>query len=67
MARAIGEFGAVSVVSGRIEGEIQTMTLYVQAQFEGFDVSGAYAASVLLALIALLTVVAMTIFKPKEE
>src|SRR5881396_4087088 len=52
-ARAIGEFGAVSVVSGRIEGRTQTLPLYVQAQFEGFDTPGAYAAAVVLALIAI--------------
>ena len=52
-ARAIGEFGAVSVVSGNIEGKTQTLPLYVKAQFDGFDTSGAYAASVVLALIAI--------------
>jgi sulfate/thiosulfate transport system permease protein len=67
LARAIGEFGAVSVVSGRIEGQTDTMTLYVQAQWEGFNFTGAYAASVLLALIALAAVVAMSLFKPREE
>jgi sulfate/thiosulfate transport system permease protein len=66
LARAIGEFGAVSVVSGRIEGQTETMTLYVQSQWEAFNSPGAYAAAVLLALIALAAVVAMTIFKPKE-
>jgi sulfate/thiosulfate transport system permease protein len=68
MARSIGEYGAVSVVSGNVEGKTQTMTLYVQGQFENniFDLTGAYAASVLLALIALVTVVAMTVFKPRE-
>jgi len=66
LARAIGEFGAVSVVSGRIEGKTQTMTLYVQAQWEGFNFVGAYAAAVVLALIALTAVLAMSVFKPKE-
>jgi sulfate transport system permease protein len=66
LARAIGEFGAVSVVSGRIQGETETMTLFVQGQWEGFNFAGAYAASVLLALVALAAVVAMTVFKPKE-
>ncbi len=67
-ARAIGEYGAVSVVSGNVEGKTQTLTLYVQGQFENniFDLTGAYAASVLLALIALATVVCMTVFKPRE-
>jgi len=65
-ARAIGEFGAVSVVSGRIEGQTETLPLYVQSQFEGFNTTGAFAASVVLALIALLTVLAMRLFRPKE-
>jgi sulfate/thiosulfate transport system permease protein len=66
-ARAIGEFGAVSVVSGRIQGQTETLPLYVQDQFESFDVSGAYAASVVLALIAIATVVCLRAFHPKEE
>ena len=66
-ARAIGEFGAVSVVSGGIVGQTQTMTLYVQQQFESYDVTGAYAAAVVLALIALGTVLAMSLFRPTES
>ena len=65
-ARVIGEFGAVSVVSGRIEGKTETLPLYVQSQFEGFNTTGAFAASVVLALIALFTVLAMKLFRPKE-
>ncbi len=66
-ARAIGEFGAVSVVSGKIEGRTETLPLYVQAQFEQFEVQGAYAASVVLALIAIATVVGLRLFHPREE
>src|SRR6266536_1192671 len=66
-ARAIGEFGAVSVVSGHIAGKTETMTQYVQAQYEGFNTSGAYAASVVLALLAVITLLAMTLFRRKEE
>jgi sulfate/thiosulfate transport system permease protein len=66
-ARCLGEFGAVSVVSGHLVGRTETATLYVQDQFEGFDLTGAYAASVLLALIAITTLVAMNAFRPKEE
>src|SRR5438874_11912576 len=65
-ARAIGEFGSVSVVSGRIEGKTETLPLYVQSQFEGFNTTGAFAASVVLALIALATVLCMRMFRPKE-
>jgi sulfate/thiosulfate transport system permease protein len=66
-ARSLGEFGAVSVVSGRIVGRTETLTTRVQDQFEGFDLTGAYAASVVLMLIAITTLVALSIFKPKEE
>jgi sulfate/thiosulfate transport system permease protein len=55
------------VVSGHLVGRTETATLYVQDQFEGFDLTGAYAASVLLALIAIATLVAMNAFRPKEE
>jgi sulfate transport system permease protein len=66
-ARSIGEFGAVSVVSGRISGKTETLTLLVQDKYESFDVTGAYAASVLLALIAIGTLLLMTMFRPREE
>jgi sulfate/thiosulfate transport system permease protein len=66
-ARSLGEFGAVSVVSGRIVGRTETLTTRVQDQFEGFDLTGAYAASVVLMLIAIATLVTLSIFKPKEE
>jgi sulfate transport system permease protein len=60
-ARALGEFGAVSIVSGRIEGETQTLPLYVQARFENFDATGAYTAAVVLALLAFATLVLMNL------
>jgi sulfate transport system permease protein len=60
-ARALGEFGAVSVVSGRIEGQTQTLPLYVQDQFENFNTTGAYTAAVVLALLALATLVLMNL------
>jgi sulfate transport system permease protein len=66
-ARALGEFGAVSIISGRIAGKTETLTLYVQDQFEGFNSAGAYAASVLLALLAVAILLAMTLFRRKEE
>ena len=60
-ARALGEFGAVSIVSGRIEGQTQTLPLYVQDRFENFDLTGAYAAAVVLALLAMATLLAMNL------
>jgi sulfate transport system permease protein len=66
-ARAIGEFGAVSVVSGRIAGQTQTLTLLVEQRFQNFDLAGAYAASALLGLIAIATLLAMTVLKPRKD
>jgi sulfate transport system permease protein len=60
-ARALGEFGAVSIVSGRIEGQTETLPLYVQDRFENFDQTGAYTAAVVLALLALGTLMAMNL------
>ena len=60
-ARAVGEFGAVSVVSGKVAGETETMTLLVEKRFTNFDLAGAYAASALLAIVALATLLAMTL------
>jgi sulfate transport system permease protein len=66
-ARAIGEFGAVSVVSGRIAGQTQTLTLLVEQRFQNFDLAGAYAASALLGVIAIATLLAMTLLKPRKD
>jgi sulfate/thiosulfate transport system permease protein len=65
-ARALGEFGAVSVVSGRLSGQTETATLFVESRLQRFDETGAYAASVVLALLALATLLAMNVIKPKE-
>ncbi|EEF61916.1 sulfate ABC transporter permease subunit CysW [Pedosphaera parvula] len=54
-ARAMGEYGAVSVVSGRIMGQSETMPLRVDTLFEGGDLAAAFAVASLLALLALVT------------
>lgn len=64
-ARALGEFGAVSVVSGRLAGSTETATLYVQQRFERFDLVGAYSASLVLAAIAVAVLVLMTLLQRK--
>ena len=66
-ARALGEFGAVSVVSGRIAGRTETMTLHVEERFQSFDLVGAYASSVVLALLAFATLLTMTFLRPRSE
>jgi sulfate/thiosulfate transport system permease protein len=66
-ARSLGEFGAVTIVSGNIVGKTQTLPLEVQAQFEDLNLQGAYAASLVLALCAVLTLVALTLTRPRHE
>ena len=65
-ARVLGEFGAVSVVSGEISGQTETLPLFVSQQFEQFNLAGAYAASILLAVLALSTLLLMNLLKRKE-
>ena len=66
-ARALGEFGAVSIVSGRLEGQTQTLPLYVQDRFENFDTTGAYAAAVVLAVLAFATLLGMNLLAKRTH
>jgi sulfate/thiosulfate transport system permease protein len=66
-ARALGEFGAVSVVSGKLAGQTQTATLLVEDRFQAFDLTGAYAASVVLASGGLAVVLIMTLLDRRKE
>lgn len=59
-ARAMGEFGAVAVVSGRIRGETNTLPLHVEVLYGGFDLTGAFAVASILAGLALVTLVVKT-------
>jgi len=54
-ARAMGEFGAVAVVSGRIRGQTNTMPLHIEALYDDYNFAGAFAVASLLAFLALLT------------
>ena len=65
-ARALGEYGAVAIVSGKLSGRTETMTVHVEERFLAFDLIGAYTASLVLALLALLTLFAMQRLKPRE-
>lgn len=51
--RAMGEFGAVSVISGNIIGKTQTLTLYVESAYKEYNNEAAFSASVLLSFLAL--------------
>jgi sulfate/thiosulfate transport system permease protein len=66
-ARCLGEYGAVAVVSGRVQGQTETATLRVEERYDSFDLQGAYAISLVLALLAVLVLIAMTVFQRKEE
>ncbi|HYC80784.1 MAG TPA: sulfate ABC transporter permease subunit [Solirubrobacterales bacterium] len=65
-ARVLGEFGAVTIVSGSISGKTETLPLFVSKQFEAFNEPGAYGASIVLALLALTTLLAMNLLRRKE-
>jgi len=65
-ARCLGEYGAVAVVSGRIQGETETATLRVEERYDSFDLAGAYAIAIVLALIAIAVLLVMTLVKPRE-
>ena len=66
-ARAMGEFGAVSVVSGHIRGETNTMPLLVEILYNEYQLVAAFAVASLLALLALVTLVAKTILEGQLE
>ena len=66
-ARVLGEFGAVTIVSGSISGQTQTLPLFVSKQFEEFNLPGAYGASILLAMLALTTLLLMNLLKRKDD
>jgi sulfate transport system permease protein len=64
-ARALGEFGAVAVVSGHIVGETQTATLLVQESFQNFQQVTAYAVAAALVLTAIVSIVVSRFLRPK--
>jgi sulfate transport system permease protein len=66
-ARCLGEYGAVAVVSGHIEGKTETATLRVEERYDNFDLAGAYAISLVLAAMAVVVLVTMTLIRPREE
>jgi sulfate/thiosulfate transport system permease protein len=66
-ARCLGEYGAVAVVSGRVEGRTETATLRVEDAYENFNQAGAYGIALVLAAMSVVVLVAMTLLRPKEE
>jgi sulfate transport system permease protein len=66
LARSLGEYGAVAVVSGRLVGRTQTVTLLVQERYQNFDQSTDYTCAVLLVLTAVLALLVSRLLRPKE-
>jgi sulfate transport system permease protein len=58
-ARALGEFGAVSVVAGHVSGKTETLPLFVRKEFDSFNLAGAYAAALVLAVLAIAVLLSM--------
>ncbi len=65
LARSLGEYGAVAVVSGRLVGKTQTATLFVEERYQNFDQSGAYAMAFALAAVAVVVLLAISALRPK--
>src|SRR6188472_2049392 len=59
-ARAMGEFGAVSVLSGHIRGKTNTMPLHIEILYNEYNFAGAFAVASLLAMLALVTLIIKT-------
>ncbi len=66
-ARAVGEFGAVSVVSGNIRGETNTLPLHVELLYQDYNLVGAFTSATLLAALALLTLVVKTFLEWRQQ
>jgi sulfate transport system permease protein len=65
-ARAMGEFGAVSVVSGHIRGMTNTLPLHVEVSYNDYDVVGAFASASILAALAIITLILKTVLEWKQ-
>jgi len=66
-ARAMGEFGAVSVVSGKIRGETNTLPLHVEILYNEYQFQAAFAAASVLAGLAVVTLILKTILEIRVQ
>lgn len=66
-ARAMGEFGAVSVLSGHLRGKTNTMPLYIELLYQGYDFTGAFAVSAILVLMAVVILVLRSVLENKGK
>ncbi|MFI5916291.1 sulfate ABC transporter permease [Dactylosporangium sp. NPDC051541] len=67
LARALGEYGAVAVVSGRLVGQTQTATLFVEERYQNYDQTAAFTTASALALIAIVILLITKLLRPKEN
>jgi sulfate transport system permease protein len=67
LARALGEYGAVAVVSGRLVGKTQTATLFVEERYQNFDQPAAYAMAFALGAVAVVILLAISLLRPDER
>jgi sulfate transport system permease protein len=65
LARSLGEYGAVAVVSGRVVGKTQTVTLLVEERYRNFDQTGAYASAIALVAVAVVSLVISRFLRPR--
>ncbi len=66
-ARAMGEFGAVSVLSGHLKGKTNTMPLYIELLYQGYDFTGAFALSAILVFMAVIILVLRSVLENKGK
>ena len=66
LARSLGEYGAVAVVSGRLVGKTETASLFVERRFQNFDQPAAYAMAFALAAIAVAVLLVINLLRPEE-
>lgn len=67
LARSLGEFGAVKIVSGNVVGKTQTATLVVEQEYQNFHQKTAYAASFLLASASIVCIIIVSLLRPKSD
>ena len=66
-ARAMGEFGAVSVLSGHLRGKTNTLPLYIELLYQGYDFTGAFASSSVLVVLAVIILILRIILEQKGK
>lgn len=66
-ARAMGEFGAVSVLSGHLRGKTNTLPLYIELLYQGYDFTGAFAASSILVILAVIVLILRLVLEQRGQ